>query len=104
MLFLNRLQANCQTYVDKTAIEFQHQQHSETITYGQLEATVQKTMAYLQTLGVQAGDRVALQLPKCLPFIYLHLAILRLGAITLPLNPAYPEAELSYFLDDSGAK
>jgi malonyl-CoA/methylmalonyl-CoA synthetase len=104
MLFLNRLQQNCQIYADKTAIEFQHSQNSEMIAYGQLEAVVQKTMAYLQTLGVQAEDRVALQLPKCLPFIYLHLAILRLGAITLPLNPAYPEAELTYFLDDSGAK
>src|SRR5690606_34414871 len=67
-------------------------------------ATVQRTMAYLRSLDVQAGDRVALQLPKCLPFIYLHLAIMRLGAITLPLNPAYPEAELHYFLEDSGAK
>jgi malonyl-CoA/methylmalonyl-CoA synthetase len=105
MLFLNRLQENCQLYADKTAIEFQHSQHSEMITYGQLETMVQKTMAYLQWVeGVQAGDRVALQLPKCLPFIYLHLAIMRLGAITLPLNPAYPEAELSYFLEDSGAK
>ncbi len=60
-------------------------------------------MAYLQALGVQSGDRVALQLPKCLPFIYLHLAIMRLGAITLPLNPGYPQSELTYFLKDSGA-
>ena len=104
MLFLNRLSANCETYADKVALELHDSQQIETVTYSQLENRVQRTMAYLQALGVQAGDRVALQLPKCLPFVYLHLAIMRLGAISLPLNPAYPEAELRYFLEDSGAK
>jgi malonyl-CoA/methylmalonyl-CoA synthetase len=104
MLFLKQLQDNCQRYADKLALELQDAQHTETVTYGQLEALVQRTMAYLLALGVEAGDRVALQLPKCLPFIYLHLATLRLGAIALPLNPAYPPAELTYFLEDAGAK
>ncbi|MDQ7026818.1 MAG: AMP-binding protein [Anaerolineae bacterium] len=104
MLFLDRLKQNCATYADKIAIEFHEPQRTETVTYQYIEDTVQKTMAYLHSLGVESGDRVALQLPKCLPFIYLHLAIMRLGAITLPLNPAYPEAELIYFLEDSGAK
>jgi malonyl-CoA/methylmalonyl-CoA synthetase len=60
-------------------------------------------MRYLRDLGLKPGDRVALQLPKCLEFIYLHLAALHLGAISLPLNPSYPPDELSYFLSDSGA-
>ena len=46
---------------------------------------------------------MAVQLPKCLPFVYFHLAAVQIGAIFLPLNPAYPEAELRYFLADSGA-
>ncbi|MGB0388345.1 MAG: AMP-binding protein [Ardenticatenaceae bacterium] len=104
MLFLTRLCSNCEAHADKTAIEFIQPHGVEMISYGQLETTVQHTMAYLQRLGVQAGDRVAVQLPKCFPFIYLHLAIMRLGAITLPLNPAYPVRELSYFLNDSGAE
>ena len=103
MLFLARLQKNCQTYAEKTAIDYLLPDGTETLSYQQLEANVRQTMAFLQALGVQSGDRVALQLPKCLPFIYLHLAIMRLGAITLPLNPGYPESELVYFLTDSGA-
>ena len=103
MLFLTKLHSHCQTHAEKTAIEFRKPHGVENISYGQLERSVQDTMAYLQSLGVQPGDRVALQLPKCFPFIYLHLAIMRLGAITLPLNPAYPIRELSYFLNDSEA-
>ena len=103
MLFLTRLQQHCYTLPDKIAIEYLLPDRTETLTYEQLEACVQQAMAYLQTLGVEQGDRIALQLPKCLPFVILHLAIMRLGAITLPLNPGYPEAELAYFLTNSGA-
>jgi len=103
MLFLNQLQQNCSTYRDKPAIEFIQPDRREIVTYGQLESTVLKTMAYLQALGVQPGDRVVLRLPKGLAFIYLHLAIMRLNAISLPLNPAYPLHELNYFLNDSDA-
>ncbi|MFN2142546.1 MAG: AMP-binding protein, partial [Candidatus Promineifilaceae bacterium] len=84
---MTRLQENCRIYNDKIAIEYLLPQGTETIRYGELETAVLQTMAYLQSLGVRPGDRVALQLPKCTPFIYLHLAIMRLGAITLPLNP-----------------
>ncbi len=103
MLFLTRLTQNCARHPHKTAIEFIHPQHVQTVSYSQLETDVQQTMRWLLSLGVQPGDRVALQLPKCLPFIYLHLAVMRLGAITLPLNPDYPQPELAYFLADSGA-
>ncbi|MDX1416424.1 MAG: AMP-binding protein [Candidatus Promineifilaceae bacterium] len=102
MLFLTRLQQNCHQLHEKAAIEYLLPDQTETLTYGELEEIVRQTMAYLRDRGVQRGDRVALQLPKCLPFIYLHLAIMRLGAITLPLNPGYPERELTYFLTNSG--
>ncbi len=84
-------------------MEFIQPQRSQLVSYSQLETTVQQTIGWLRSLGVQPGDRVALQLPKCLPFIYLHLAVMRLGAISLPLNPDYPQRELAYFLTDSGA-
>lgn len=99
MRFLARLLAHCEERPEKVALSFADGRSP--ITYGALENTIQKTMAYLQQLGVQPGDRVALQLPKCLPFIYLHLAVMRLGAISLPLNPAYPPDELAYFLGDA---
>ena len=102
MTFLHTLVDNCRRLKDKVAIEILGSD-DKPLTYGQLEEKVQQTMAYLQQHGVQRGDRVALQLPKGLPFIYVHLAIMRLGAISLPLNPAYPPHELAYFLQDAAA-
>lgn len=105
MTFLHTLHHNCQTLADKTALRFiPDGRPEEMITYASLEESVQRTQAYLLGLGVRPGDRVALQLPKGLPFIYLHLATLRLGAISLPLNPAYPPHELAYFLGDAAAR
>ncbi len=104
MLFLTRLYHTCHSHADKIALEFIEPGQSRPLSYGQLEAAVQQTMAYLQRLGAEPGDRVALQLAKGLPFILLHLATMRLGAVSLPLNPAYPPGELTYFLSDSAAK
>lgn len=100
-MFLDTLADHCRNQPDKTALQFLD---GQPVTYGQLEAAVNRTANYLLSLGIQPGDRIAVQLPKCLPFIYFHLATLQIGAIFLPLNPAYPTAELRYFLADSAAR
>ncbi len=104
MLFLEKLQINCQQLPDKVALEFVTAVEPQLIRYAELETAVSQTIAYLQSKGVQPGDRVAMQLPKSLPFIYLHLAIMRMGAISLPLNPGYPARELAYYLKDAAVK
>jgi len=103
MSFLNPFTENVRKFPDKVAIEFidpplQH------YTYAELDELINRTAGYLQDLGLQPGDRLALQLSKSIEFILLHMATIRLGAITLPLNLAYPPDELKYFLEDSGAK
>ncbi|MFO7634613.1 MAG: AMP-binding protein [Caldilinea sp.] len=102
-MFLDTLHHHCLTQPDKTAIEMHNELAAtpQPVTYGQIEETTLRTMVMLRAKGVQEGDRIALQLPKCLPFVYLHLAIMRLGAISLPLNTGYPAHELTYFLEDA---
>lgn len=100
--FLKTLQRNFRQRADHLALDFLDPPRQR-LRYGELDGLVERAAAYLRGLGVEPGDRVALQLPKSLEFIALHLATLRLGAITLPLNPAYPPDELAYFLADSGA-
>lgn len=51
--------------------------------------------------GVEPGDRVAVQVAKSVEALALYVACLRTGAVFLPLNTAYTEAELSYFIDDA---
>lgn len=103
MSFLDTFIENVHNHPDKVALEF-IDPPLQRVTYAELDQLVQQTAGYLQSLGLQPGDRVALQLTKSLEFILLHLATIRLGGITLPLNLAYPPDELKYFLEDSGAK
>jgi malonyl-CoA/methylmalonyl-CoA synthetase len=101
--YLEILSQHIQAKPRKVALEFLDLPLQQ-VTYTQLEERIRQTAGYLQGLGVQPGDRIALQLPKCLEFIFLHLATLHLGAISLPLNSAYPPEETAYFLRDSGAR
>ena len=102
-LFLERLTANIQASPDKVALEF-IDPPLQRLTYGELGELIERSMGFLAALGLRPGERVALQLPKCLDFIGLHLGTVTLGAISLPLNPAYPPDEIAYFLRDSGAR
>ena len=73
-MFLDTLVRNCAIYHDKVAIELLSDDGSiHAVTYEQLADHIAHVMNYLKSLGIQPGDRVALQLPKCLAFVYLHL-------------------------------
>ena len=55
----------------------------------------------LVTSGLRPGDRLAAQVEKSVAALALYLAVVRCGAIFLPLNTAYTENEMTYFLGDS---
>jgi fatty-acyl-CoA synthase len=79
---------------DKPALIFEEQQ----ITYSQLNQRANRTSCWLQSLGIEKGDRVAIMLNNCPEFIELFLACARLGAIFVPLNFRSAPPELDYFL------
>lgn len=55
----------------------------------------------LVDLGVEPGDRVAVQVPKSIEAIMLYLAAIRAGAVFLPLNTGYTVSEVEYFLNNA---
>lgn len=71
------------------------------ISYGEMLARSAQLAHALSRLGVEAGDRVAVQVEKSPEAIFLYLACLRAGAIFLPLNTAYTLTELDYFFRDA---
>jgi malonyl-CoA/methylmalonyl-CoA synthetase len=103
MSFLVKFTDTVRLFPDKVALEFVDEP-LRSVTYAELYQLSLQAAGYLRSLGLQSGDRVALQLSKGLEFILLHLAAIHLGAISLPLNTAYPAAEVEYFLRDSGAR
>jgi len=72
-------------------------------SYRALRTAVDRFAGGLTALGVGRGDRVALVLPNCPQYVVAFYAVLRLGAVVVPTNPLYTEAELAHQLTDSGA-
>lgn len=73
-------------------------------TYAQLDKKAQRLAGWMHTIGVGRGDVVALNLPGWAEFTIAYVAALKLGAIAMPLLPAWREAELSWALDWCEAK
>ncbi|HET6971044.1 MAG TPA: AMP-binding protein [Phenylobacterium sp.] len=74
------------------------------ISYGALEAGAAHVAGRLAAEGVAPGDRVALQAEKSAEAIMVYLGVLKAGAVYLPLNSAYTQAEVDYFLGDAEPK
>jgi malonyl-CoA/methylmalonyl-CoA synthetase len=74
------------------------------ISYGDLEAGAAQVAACLVAQGVEPGDRVALQADKSPEAVMVYLAVLKAGAVYLPLNSAYTEREIAYFREDAEPK
>ena len=70
------------------------------ITYGQLDRRVDAVCCWLQSSGVEKGDRTAVLLRNCPEFIELYLACSRLGSIFVPLNFRLAPEELAYLIDN----
>jgi len=74
------------------------------ITWLELEKMVNKLGNALTFLGVKRGDVVAIYLPNCPEFIITYFAAMKIGAIALPFNIIFKTGEISYIMNDSGAK
>ena len=75
----------------------------ETLSYGQVRGLTDRFAAGLTEMGVGAGDRVALLLPNCPPFVIAYYGALKACAVVVPLNPLCTPTELTRYLAQSGA-
>ncbi|MDQ2830444.1 MAG: long-chain fatty acid--CoA ligase [Chloroflexota bacterium] len=85
---------------ERTAVIFQ----DRPISYAALDGLIERGANALAARGVRHGDRVAVMLPNIPHFIVAYYAILRLGAVVVPLNVLYKNDEIGYILGDSEAK
>jgi len=90
---------------ERPAITFLRDGRVETeLSYAELERDKNRMANVFQSLGVEKGDRVILFIPKSLIFVVAHLALQKLGAIAVPLNPGFKKSELEYLFQDAAAK
>lgn len=76
----------------------------ERVTYDSFYRATVKLAKYLQSKGVQKGDRVALAMRNLPEFPVVYFAVTALGAIIVPLNAWWKGSELAFGLANSGAK
>ena len=76
---------------------------NEQLSYQQLHQRTGRTASLLATLGVTAGERVAVLCRNCIEFFELLFACARIGVVLVPLNWRMPAAELGPLMADCGA-
>jgi long-chain acyl-CoA synthetase len=74
------------------------------LTYGQIDDMSHALGAYLQSRGLERGDRVAIMMPNVLQYPVCVAGILRAGYVVANVNPLYTPRELEHQLKDCGAK
>lgn len=76
-----------------------------TMTYQEIDQLSSRFASFLQnTLQLQAGDRLAIQLPNLLQYPVVLYGAIRAGIVVVNTNPLYTPKELVHQLKDSGAK
>jgi len=94
------LENSFKQYADRTAYSFM----GKDISYAETDAQSRALAAYLQSLGLARGDRVAIMMPNVPQYPATVAAILRAGYVIVNVNPLYTARELEHQMKDSGAK
>jgi malonyl-CoA/methylmalonyl-CoA synthetase len=89
----------------KKAVTFLRAGRIETeISYRQLHRDSNRMAHAFQELSVEKTDRVVFCIQKSLIFLIAHLALQKIGAIAVPLNPGFKKSEIDYLMQDADAK
>ncbi len=83
---------------------FLHLPDGETVTHAAFLALAAQIAHVLVDSGLNPGDRLAAQIDKSPEALALYAACAQTGVIFLPLNTAYTAQELTYFIENSGAR
>ncbi len=96
---LNLFAAQVAATPGKTALSFE----GEKISYRELDERSSVLARYLLTVGVYAHDKVPVCMGRSAGFIISLFAILKAGAVYVPIDPAYPAERIAFMLRDTEA-
>jgi long-chain acyl-CoA synthetase len=94
------MEESFQKYATRPAYSFMGKE----LSYGDTDSLSRALAAYLQSLGLARGDRVAVMMPNVPQYPVAVAAILRAGFVVVNVNPLYTPRELEHQLKDSGSK
>ena len=73
----------------------------ETVTYEELQARIERFAGYLIAQGIRPGDHVGLLMQRSADAIVMLIAIMKMGAAYLPVDPEYPVERKRFMLEDA---
>lgn len=85
---------------DKPAIVFKN----EVLTYGELNKLANKLSHAFQDKGIGVEAPVAMIMSNCIEYVVTDIAIMKIGAVKVPLNNMLGETEIKYMLENSQSK
>lgn len=94
------MEESFQKYASRPAYSFMGKE----VSYAQTDSLSRAFAAYLQGIGLQKGDRVAIMMPNVPQYPVVVAGILRAGFVVVNVNPLYTPRELEHQLKDSGSK
>ncbi|ETW92527.1 MAG: hypothetical protein ETSY1_43240, partial [Candidatus Entotheonella factor] len=93
------LESRAAAHPDRTFLIFEDTETS----YREFDSTVNRVANGLRQCGISTGDRVCVMLSNCPQFLYTWFALMKLGAILVPINSAFRSTETHFILEHSGA-
>lgn len=94
------LEVSAARFPDKPAYLF----FGKPLSFGALKAQAEAIAGWLQSVGVEAGDRVAIYMQNCPQYAAAFYGILRANAVVVPVNPMNRAEELTHYITDPGTK
>ncbi|SPL71843.1 AMP-binding protein [Acinetobacter stercoris] len=76
----------------------------KTMSFDELDEASRKFAAYLQSLGLAKGTRVAVMMPNVFQYPVVALGVFRAGLVLVNVNPLYTARELEHQLNDAGVE
>jgi long-chain acyl-CoA synthetase len=91
-------------YVVEHASKAAYANMGKELSFLQADILSKDFAAYLLHLGLQKGDRIAIQMPNCLQYPVVLIGAIRAGLVVVNTNPLYTAREMKHQFVDSGAK
>ncbi len=98
MTLSSMLLETARNYPKRVGIKFEER----VLSYSEIDKRATLCAGGIMDLGVKSGDRVAILMKNCPEYIISYFAIIRAGAIAVPINTFLMPDEVSYILNDSG--
>lgn len=89
---------------DRTFLIFQDREGSTCeFSYSAFDQEINRTANLFLTLGIEAGERVAVQMHTCPEFMMCLFGLAKIGAVMVPMNEQYLAEEAAFVLERTGA-